>query len=169
MKKTIAALMLIAAPVSGQDIDNRPAVWSIERIQLPVVGTRVAVVANNTQEQFSLLCFPDVADDRFTLAVQWNEDEIDDIGNWRYGNAVRVSFSLYQFEHPPVHHEEYWKAYPIGQASSIGVDIDWVRALQDADIFSASANNTGDTSHAMFRLVGHQEILQEMIDECTGS
>lgn len=202
---------LTPAPQPYTDNNQKPpAVWSIERTPIDDLGIAIQATGRNVHDQSALYIFCSTEKGGpfnypFGVTVKW--DTTDE--GWMRGHAVYVRDGLFRGGESDLSPELYWEAGVNGRATSIGVDGDWVRALQvsdtyvafrhslptsddlvavlvsrgiDADeaqevadndmmrqgIFSTAANffSTDTFINARFRLVGHREVLQEMIDEC---
>lgn len=104
------------------------------------------------------------------MAVRWDDVKDDKDLRWRRGQAVRVGYTLiFDDDRSPIHRGEFWYARSASEAYTIAIDLDWVRAFLDASVFVAQVLDPapGTFLYARFLLQGHENVVQQVIDECS--
>lgn len=107
----------------------------------------------------------------FSLAVKWVDTRDDEDQRWGRGQAVSIAYSLiFDDDRSPIHQERFWAARSAAEAYTVGVDLDWVRAFRDASVFIAQTLEIPSRRvYARFPLQGHENIVQQLIDECSAT
>ena len=171
----LALFALPAAEAEAQDntvplFDREaPPLWSFVRRPLFRDYVRLSAEGKRALDGVTIWCgrTPSYPDDEMNLAVQWVDTRDDEDQRWGHGQAVSIDYTLiFDDGRTPIHMRRFWHARSAAEAYTIGIDFDWVRAFRDASVFIAQTI-PGIELFARFPLQGHENIVQQLIDECS--
>lgn len=177
-KLTVAFAVLLAlfalptteAEAQGTPLFDReaPPLWSFVRRPLFRDSVVLSAEGKRALDGVTIGCSrnPRYPADEMDLAVNWVDTRDDEDQRWVRGQAVGILYTLiFDDDRPPIHSRRFWYARSAAEAYTNGIDLGWVRAFRDASIFIAQTRFT--ELYAMFPLQGHENIVQQLIDECS--